>query len=200
MTNYIFFSFIPSIDIIRDIFEWLQVHFIFPKFMLISDMYAFFQKIHSTTPWACTIYARTLIKCATFYPSTQNDMDKVSRWCLCQCSWAFMHKSVMQYMQYMHICVIIIIVLNVISTTTCVTSCVYFKYHGFHFSKDLWPKLSSLCSCLNLSYNFVCVMSRKCLMWGSQSLEPILNFSTSFWLDEGLLLSCQNSCTSPFTT
>ena len=72
-------------------------------------------------------------------------------------------------------------------------------YHGFHFSKDLWPKLSLLCSCLNLSYNSVCVMSRKCLMWASWSLEPLLNFSTSFWLDEGLLLSRQNSCTNPFT-
>ena len=77
--------------------------------------------------------------------------------------------------------------------------CVYLTYHGLHFSKDIWPKLSSLCSCLNLSYNSVCVMSRKCLMWGSRSLEPLLNFSTCFWLDEGLLLSCENPCTSPFT-
>ena len=34
-------------------------------------------------------------------------------------------------------------------------------------------------------------MSRKCLMWGSQSLEPLPNFSTTFWLDEGLVLSHQ---------
>ena len=62
-----FFSFIPSIDIIRDIFHskvLLQVHFMFPKFMLIGHMYAFVQKIHSTTPWACPIYGRPLIKCA----------------------------------------------------------------------------------------------------------------------------------------
>ena len=61
MTNCIFFYFIPSTDIIRDIFEWLQVHFMSPKFMLIDDMYAFVQKCHSTTPWACPIYARPLI-------------------------------------------------------------------------------------------------------------------------------------------
>ena len=72
-------------------------------------------------------------------------------------------------------------------------------YHGLHFSKDRWPKLSSLCSCLNLSYNYDCVMSRKCFMWGSWSLETLLNFSTSIWLDEGLLLSHQNSYTNPFT-
>ena len=36
-----FFPFILSIDIIHDIFEWLQVHFMSPKFMLIGDMYAF---------------------------------------------------------------------------------------------------------------------------------------------------------------
>ena len=73
-------------------------------------------------------------------------------------------------------------------------------YHGLHFSKYLWPKLSSLCSCLNLSYNYVCVMWIKCLMLGSRSLETLLNFSTSFWLDEGLLLSCQNSYTGPLTS
>ena len=73
-------------------------------------------------------------------------------------------------------------------------------YHGFHFSKDLWPKLSSLCSCLNLSYISICVMSRKLLMWCSWSLEAFLHFSTSFWLDEGILLSCQNSYTGTFTT
>ena len=105
----------------------------------------------------------------------------------------------MQNTQYMYICVIIISILNVISTTTCVMSLFILTYHGFHFLKDLWPKLSSLCSCLNLWYNYVCVMSRKCLMWGSRSLEPLLNFSTSFWLD-GILLSHQNSYTSPFTT
>ena len=188
VTNCIFFSFIPSTDIIRDIFEWLQVHFMSPKFMLISHMYVFVQKCHSTTPWAFPIYARPSIKCANFCPSTQNAMNKVSRWCWWQFSWAFPHKSVMQYTQYMYICVIIITILNVISTTTCVTNCVYLTYHGLHFSNDLWPKLSSLCSFLNLSYNFVCVMSRKFLMWGSRSLKPILNFSTSFWFDEGLLL------------
>ena len=73
-------------------------------------------------------------------------------------------------------------------------------YHGFNFSKDLWPKLSSLCSCLNLSYNSICVMSLKFLIWGSRSLEPLLNFSTSFWLDEGILFSCQKFYTSPFST
>ena len=73
-------------------------------------------------------------------------------------------------------------------------------YHGLHFSKDLWPKLNSLCSCLNISYNYVCVMSRKCLMWGSWSLEPLLNFSTSFWLEEDLVLLCQKFCNNPFTT
>ena len=36
-------------------------------------------------------------------------------------------------------------------------------------------------------------------MWGSRSLEPLLKFSTSFWLDEGILLSRQSSYTSPFT-
>ena len=89
-----FFSFIPSTDIIHDIFEWLQVHFMSPKFMLIGDMYAFVQKFHSTTPWACPIYARPLRKCATFCPCTQDAMDKISRWCQWQCSWAFLHKSV----------------------------------------------------------------------------------------------------------
>ena len=74
-----FFSFTPSTDIIHDIFESLQVHFISPKFMLIFHMYAFVQKFHSTTPWACPIYTSPLIKCATFYPSTQNAMNKVSR-------------------------------------------------------------------------------------------------------------------------
>lgn len=73
-------------------------------------------------------------------------------------------------------------------------------YQGFHFSKDLWPKLSSVCALLNLSYNFVCVMSRKWFICGSRYLEPFLNFTTSFWLEEGLLLSCQYSCTSPLTT
>ena len=43
-------------------------------------------------------------------------------------------------------------------------------------------------------------MSRKFFMWVSWSLESLLKFSTSFWLDEGLVLSHQNSCTSPFTT
>ena len=37
-------------------------------------------------------------------------------------------------------------------------------------------------------------------MWVSQSLEPILNFSAFFWLEEGLVLSCQKYCTGPFTT
>ena len=73
-------------------------------------------------------------------------------------------------------------------------------YHGLVKSKDIWPKLRSLCSCLNISYNYVCVMSRKCLMWCSRSLENILNFSTYFLLDQGILLSCQNSYTNPFTT
>ena len=73
-------------------------------------------------------------------------------------------------------------------------------YHGFHLLKDIWPKISSLCPCLNLSYNSICAMSRNFLMWGSQSLEPLLKFSTSFCLDEGLVLSCQNACTCPFTT
>ena len=100
---------------------------------LISDMYAFVKKCHSTTPWACPIYTRPLIKCATFYPSTQDAMDKLSRWCEWQCSWAFLHKSVMKNTQYMLICVIRISVLNVISTTTCVTSCVYFNIPWFAF-------------------------------------------------------------------
>ena len=129
----VFFSFIPSTDIIRDIFEWVQVHFMSPKFMLISDMYAFFQKCHSTTPWACPIYARPLIKCETFCPSMQDDTNKLSRCCQWQCSWSFLHKSVMQNTQYMYICVIILSVLNVISTTTCVTSCVYFNIPWFAF-------------------------------------------------------------------
>ena len=133
VTNYIFFSFIPSVDIIRDIFEWLQVHFMSPKFMFIGDMYAFVQKCHSTTPWAHPIYARPLIKCATLCPSTQDAMDKLSRWCWWQCSSAFLHKSVMQNTQYMYICIIIISVLNVISTTTCATSCVYFNIPWFAF-------------------------------------------------------------------
>ena len=129
------FSFIPSSDTISAIFEWLQVHFMSPKFMLIDDMYEFIQKLHSTTPWACPIYARPLIKCATFCPSTQDAMDKLSRWCRWQCSWAFLHKSVMKNMKYMYICVIIIRVLNVILTTTCVTSCVYFNIPWFAFLK-----------------------------------------------------------------
>ena len=74
-----FFPFIPSTDIIHEIFERLQVHFMSPKCMLIGDMYAFVQKFHSTTPWECPIYARPLIKCLTFFPSTQNAMDKFSR-------------------------------------------------------------------------------------------------------------------------
>ena len=72
-------------------------------------------------------------------------------------------------------------------------------YQGLHFSKDLWPKLSSVCALLDLSYNYVCVMSRKCFICGSRSLEPFLNFTTSFWLEEGLLFLCQYSCTSPLT-
>ena len=128
------FSFIPSTDIIRDIFEWLEVHFMSPKFMLIGDMYAFVQKCHST--YACPIYARPLIKCATFCPSTQNSMKKVSRWCQWKCSWAFLQKSVMQYTQYMYICVIIITVLDVKLTTTCVTSCVYFNIPWFAFLEE----------------------------------------------------------------
>ena len=120
MTSFIFLSFIPSTDIICDIFEWLQVHFMSPKLIPIGHMYAFVQKFHSTTSWACPIFARPLIKCATFYSSTQNDMNKFSRWCRWECSWAFLHKIVMQYTQYMYICVIILTVLNVISTTTCV--------------------------------------------------------------------------------
>ena len=132
MTNCIFF-FNFSINIIRDIFEWLEVHFMSLKFMLIGDMYAFVQKCYSTTPWACPIYVRPLIKFATFCPSTQDAMDKISISCRWQCSWAFLHKSVMQNMQYMYICVIIISVLNVISTTTCVTSCVYFNIPWFAF-------------------------------------------------------------------
>ena len=45
-------------------------------------------------------------------------------------------------------------------------------YHGLHFLEDILPNLSSLSSRINISYNYVCVMSRKCLMWGSRSLEP----------------------------
>ena len=138
------FPFIPSTDIICDIFEWLQVHFISPKFMLIGDMYEFVQKIHSTTPWACPIYARPLIKCATFCPSTQNAMDKVSSWCRWKCRWVFVHKSVMQYTQYMYICVIIIILLNVISTTTCVTSCFYFNIPWFAFLQGSLAQVKSI--------------------------------------------------------
>ena len=135
VTNYISFSLIPSTDITREIFEWLQVHFMSLKFMLIGHMYAFVENFHSTTPWECPIYARPLIKCATLCPSTQNDMNKVSRWCQWQCSWAFMYKSIMQYTQYIYICVIMIILLNMILTTTCVTSCVYFNIPWFSFLK-----------------------------------------------------------------
>ena len=39
----------------------------------------------------------------------------------------------------------------------------------------------------------------KNLMGVSRSLEPLLNFSTCFWLDEGILLSRKNSCNDPFT-
>ena len=42
-------------------------------------------------------------------------------------------------------------------------------------------------------------MSRKCLTWGSCSLLPFLNFSTSLWLDEGLVFSFQNICISSLT-
>jgi hypothetical protein len=72
-------------------------------------------------------------------------------------------------------------------------------YQGLHLWKYLWTKLSALCIVLNLSYNFVYVISRRCLIWGSWSLYPLLNFSTSFWLEEGLVFSCQKSCTSPLT-
>ena len=106
----------------------------------------------------------------------------------------------MQNTEYIHICVIIITIFNVILTTTSVTCCVYSNIPRLAFLKNLWPKLSSGWALLNLSYNYVCVMSRKCFICGSRSLEPFLNFTTSFWLEEGLLLSCQNSCTSPLTT
>ena len=67
---------------------------------------------------------KALIKCAKFCPSTQNAMNKVSGGCWWQFSWAFLHKSVMQYTQYMYICVIVITVLNVISKMTCLMICV----------------------------------------------------------------------------
>ena len=72
-------------------------------------------------------------------------------------------------------------------------------YQGLHFSKDLWLKLSSVWGILNLSYNYVCVMSRKYFIRASWLLGPFLNFTTSFWLEEGLLLLCQYSYTSPLT-
>ena len=37
-------------------------------------------------------------------------------------------------------------------------------------------------------------------MWGYWSLDSLLNFSTSFLLEEGLLMSTKKYCTSPFTT
>ena len=70
-------------------------------------------------------------------------------------------------------------------------------YQGFYLWKDLWPKLSALCIILNLSYNCVYVMSRRCLIWSSESLDPLLNFSTYFWLEEDLVFSCQKSWTTP---
>ena len=72
-------------------------------------------------------------------------------------------------------------------------------YQGLHFSKDLCPKFNCLCSFLNFSYSSICVISRRCLTCGSRSFEPILSFSTSFWFEEGLVLSCQKLCTSPVT-
>ena len=36
-------------------------------------------------------------------------------------------------------------------------------------------------------------------MWGSWSLEPLQHFNTSIVLEQGLVLSCQNACISPFT-
>ena len=39
-------------------------------------------------------------------------------------------------------------------------------------------------------------MSRKCLTWGSCSVEPFLSFSTSLWLDKGLVWLCHNVCTN----
>ena len=72
-------------------------------------------------------------------------------------------------------------------------------YQGLHLWKDLWPKLSALSTILNLSYNSIHVMLRIFLIWGSWSLDPLLNFSTYFWLEEGLVFSCHKSYTSLLT-
>jgi len=37
-------------------------------------------------------------------------------------------------------------------------------------------------------------------MWGSRSLDPILIFITSSWLEEGLVLSYQKVYTTPLTS
>jgi hypothetical protein len=39
-------------------------------------------------------------------------------------------------------------------------------------------------------------MSRKCLIRGSWSLNPLLYFSTYFWFEQGLVFSCEKSYTS----
>ena len=132
MTNCIFFlSFPPLISYVTYL-NYFKFTSCLPSSCSSMTCMHLSKKCHSITPWACPIYARPLIKCATFCPSTQDAMDKLSRWCRWKCSWAFLHKSVMQNTQYMYICVIIISVLNVISTT-CVTSCVYFNVPWFAF-------------------------------------------------------------------
>jgi hypothetical protein len=43
-------------------------------------------------------------------------------------------------------------------------------------------------------------MSKECLVWGSWSLDTLLNFNTYFWLEEGLVFSFQKACASPLTS
>lgn len=77
-----------------------------------------------------------------------------------------------------------------VSTTTCVTYYVYLNVLGPKFLKVLLDQ-SALWSVMNLSYNYIYVISRKCLMWGMWFLETILNFSASLSLKECLALLCQ---------
>ena len=103
----------------------------------------------------------------------------------------------MQNTKYIRICVIIITIFNVIVTTPSVTCCVYSNIPRLAFLKRSLAQVKlSVRSPKSLIQFFLCHV-KKVFICGSRSLEPFLNFTTSFWLEEGLLLSCQYSCTSP---
>lgn len=123
-------------------------------------------------------------------------MNTVFGWCWRQYRWTFLHKSVMQNTKYIRICVIIITIFKVILPTTSVTCCVYYNIPRLAFLKRSLVQVKLCMGSPKSLIQFYLCMSRKCFICGSWFLEPFLNFTTSFLLEEGILLLCQNSYTS----